>query len=289
MAKKTAAKTTGKDEKKIDVASPMPSAKPVHKFHEEAKIIAKEQFTNDTFIFTIKTDMAHKPGQFIEISVPLYGEAPISIASHKEGQMDLLIRNVGNVTNQLCKLDVGDMMSIRGPYGLGYPMDVLKGNNVVIIAGGTGTAPVRGVIQYIEQNRKDYKDLNIFLGYRSPDMILFKKDIDAWSKKYNTILTVDNAQTLWTGKTGVVTKYIDGSGLNNSNKVVFFCGPPAMIKFAIQSLKKLGFHDDQMFVSVERNMKCGIGKCGHCMIHGKYSCKDGPVFRYDEISNYQGD
>lgn len=285
MAKKTTAKKESRQELKQDSVQ----AKSVFKFHEDAKITSKQQLTTDTFLFTIKTDMTTKPGQFIEISVPLYGEAPISIASHKTGQMDLLIRNVGNVTNQLCKLDVGNTMSIRGPYGQGYPMDVLKGNNIVIIAGGTGTAPIKGVIEYIEQNRNDYKDLNIFLGYRSPDMILFKKEIDAWSKKYKTTLTVDNAQTLWTGNTGVVTKYIESSGLNNKDKVVFFCGPPMMIKFAIQSLKKLGFNDDQMFVSVERNMKCGIGKCGHCMIHGKYSCKDGPVFRYDEISQYQGD
>ncbi len=254
-----------------------------------AKIISKEKFTDDTYVFRVKTEFKTEPGQFIEISVPLYGEAPISVASHREGELDLLVRNVGNVTNQIAEMEVGGEMEIRGPYGHGYPLADIKGNNLVVIGGGTGTAPIKGVLEYVEQHRNDYHDIHLFLGFRSPDLVLFKKDIEAWSKRYNTVLSVDNAATYWTGKVGVITKYIEESGLNNQNKVVLLCGPPVMIKFAVQALKKLGFHDDQIFVSSERNMKCGIGKCGHCMIRGKYTCKDGPVFRYDSIADYKND
>jgi len=247
------------------------------------KIIKVVKETSDTKTFTIDFKAKHDPGQFVEVSVLGIGEAPISACSYSKKYMDLCIRNVGNVTNAISKLKKGDKLGIRGPYGFGYPMHYMINNNITIIAGGTGVAPVRSVIEYIEQNRADFKDVEIFFGFRTPYDMLFKKGIARWQKKFNVHLTVDKPTKEWKYNKGVVTNLL--TNLSNENKVVVTCGPPIMIKFVIQTLEKLRFHDDQIYVSYERRMKCGIGKCGHCMIKGVYVCKDGPVFRYDIVRN----
>ncbi len=249
------------------------------------KILEKKKVTEDTYFFRVKSDVYHLPGHFVEISVLGVGEAPISIASYKENSMDFLIRDVGNVTRAICKLKEGDNFFIRGPYGRGYPMRCFEGNEIILIGGGTGTAPLRGVIQYIQKNREKYRDIDIFLGFRDPKNILFKNDLKEWKSKFNLCLTVDKGDSKWKGKCGLITKILEKSKINNKNKIVLICGPPIMIKFTLEVLKKLGFNDDQIYLSLERHMKCGMGKCGRCMIHGKYTCVDGPVFRYDQIKD----
>lgn len=243
--------------------------------------------TSDTF--TLKVDMKcnHDPGQFVEVTLPGIGEAPISICSYSKEYIMLNIRRVGNMTNSLSKIKKGDTIFIRGPYGKGYPMHHFKGNNIIIIGGGCGIAPLRGIIDYVEANRGDFKEIHLFLGYRSPDDLLFKQELDDWRKKYNLNVTVDKndeGKFCYNAKTQFITEALKNSGINNEQKIVFICGPPIMMKIVVDILKSKGFHDDQIYLSFERHMKCGIQKCGHCMINGVYVCKDGPVFRYDKVT-----
>ncbi len=251
------------------------------------EIVGKEWHTEDTFVLRIKADLPHEPGQFFMAGVKNYGEAPISVCSYEDGFIDLNIRDVGTVTHALAQLDVGDEVDVRGPYGNGYPMHHMENNEIVIIAGGTGFSPVRGVIQYVEQNQKDFDGITMFLGFRCPDDILFRKDIERWSRVFDVNLTVDKCDKDWKGHVGLVTEILENYGMDNHNKVVVTCGPPIMIKFVIKSLKKMGFNDDQIYVSLERMMSCGIQKCGNCLCGGKYVCKDGPVFKYSEAKHLE--
>ncbi len=246
------------------------------------------QQTDDEYLIRFNIPLKHDPGQFIQMFVPGIGESPISICSYNEKYIELSVREVGNVTRALCQMKKGDKVGLRGPYGKGYPMEALKGNDILIIGGGCGVAPVRGIIEYVEKHRKDYGKLNIYFGYRNPKELLFKEDFPEWEKKHNLKVTVDKGGKGWKGHVGLITTLLDEEDFNNHGKIAFICGPPIMIKFVIQSLKKKGFNDDQIFISNERLMKCATGMCGHCMIEGKYCCKDGPVFRWDEVKDSHG-
>ncbi|MBU1198472.1 MAG: FAD/NAD(P)-binding protein [Nanoarchaeota archaeon] len=253
------------------------------------KIVKKEKQADKTYLFRLegsgkkKIKFDYKIGQFYQVSVPGIGEAPISVCSFSEDFLEFNIRGVGDVTDKLLELEVGDNIWIRGPYGTSYPLDKLKGNNIMIIGGGTGIAPLRGALKYLEMHRADFERVHIFFGCRSPEEVLFKKDMHHWDRIFDLNLTVDKAPANYKGKVGLVTKIVEESGLDNRNKVVLICGPPIMMKFVIKTLESMGFHYDQIFLSHERRMKCGVGMCGHCMISGIYVCKDGPVFRYDKI------
>jgi len=238
--------------------------------------------------FTIKVDMkiVHDPGQFVQVSVPGIGECPISICSDSKEYIELNIREVGNVTKALSKLKKNDPVFIRGPYGNGYPMKSLKGNNILIIGGGCGVAPLRGIIEYVANNREEYEDVNLYLGYRSPNDMIFKKETKKWKKDYHVNVSVDkvsHGQSCQDMRVGFITESLKEMSLDKENRVVFICGPPIMMKFVIEILKNKGFSDEQIFISAERLMYCALGICCHCMIKGKFTCMDGPVFRYDEV------
>lgn len=244
--------------------------------------------------FTIKANMKikHEPGQFVQVSVPGFGEAPISICSDSKEFIELNIREVGNVTKALSKLKKNDIIFIRGPYGKSYPMEQLKGKELVIIGGGCGVAPLKSAVDYVQHHREDYKGIYIILGYRSEADIIFKKDVDKWEKNFNVHLTLDkktHGHLCYNAKQGFVTDALNSLKLTNENKAVFICGPPMMMSSVIENLKQKNFSDEQIFISAERLMFCGIGVCCHCMIRGKFTCKDGPVFRYDEISGFKND
>jgi anaerobic sulfite reductase subunit B len=250
------------------------------------KVIDYIKETDD--IFTIKLDMklSADPGQFLQVSIPGIGEAPISICSNSCDYVELNIRIVGNVTNALSKIKKGNTLFCRGPYGKGYPMKKLIQNNCIVIGGGCGVAPLKGVIEYIENHRNDYKDLHLFLGYRSNNDILFKRHIRKWQKDHNLTLTVDKktkTKACYDEKTGFITEALKNSNLTNENKVVFICGPPIMMRYVTDILQSKGFNKDQIFISAERLMYCGVGVCCHCMIQDKFTCIDGPVFRFDEL------
>ncbi len=244
------------------------------------KIDSVVQETFDIKTYKVKFNQKCLPGQFVEVMVPSIGECAISVCSYSDSFIELCVRNVGNVTNAMHKMKAKDEFLIRGPYGNGYPMKDIEGQNLVLVGGGTGIAPLRSVIQYIEKNKDRYGKVDIFMGYRSPEFIMFRKDMERWKKEFNLKVTVDKAEGKWNGNVGLITDLLEKSQVSIANTTVLTCGPPIMIKFVIKVLKKLGFGDHQIYVSLERNMKCGIGKCGHCMIESEYVCKDGPVFNY---------
>jgi anaerobic sulfite reductase subunit B len=247
-----------------------------------AKIDKITRLTEDTFLLRVKTRMSHAPGQFVQASLLGIGECPISICSYSKNFVELCIRRVGSVTNALCNLEKGDTVFIRGPYGNGYPMKELEGKELVIVGGGTGVAPLKAVVDYYSKNRKSYSGLSVFVGFSCPEEILFKEEVKKWQKELRTcLLSVDRACDDWKGNIGVVTCLLDKAKINKESAVMI-CGPPVMIKFVAEKLSSEGVSDKQMYVSMERLMYCGLGKCGHCMINGSFVCKDGPVFRLDE-------
>ncbi|NOZ80443.1 MAG: Ni/Fe hydrogenase subunit gamma [DPANN group archaeon] len=242
--------------------------------------------TPDTFTLTIDMAVDHDPGQFVQVSLPGIGESPISICSDSRKFIKLNIREVGRVTRELAGLRKGDTVFLRGPYGKGYPMEQLRGNDLIIVGGGCGIAPLKGTIDYIENHREAYGEVNLFIGYRSPKDIIFSRELEEWQQKYHLHVMVDQnpaGEFCYDGRTGFVTEAIREKVQDNRNKVVFICGPPVMMRAVIGILQEKGFNDDQIFVSAERLMFCAIGVCCHCMIKGKFTCIDGPVFRYDQI------
>ncbi|MBI4179704.1 FAD/NAD(P)-binding protein [bacterium] len=230
--------------------------------------------------------LGHLPGQFVQVSLPGIGEAPISIASApgRDG-FDLCVRHVGNVTEALRRLRAGDCVGIRGPFGRGVPLDEVMGRNVLIIAGGLGLAPLRSLIQYILYFRAKFKKAAVLVGARSPDALLFSKEYKAWRQDgdIDVRVTVDVAKAGWKGDVGVITDLIPHVPLPPADTVSIVCGPPVMYHYVLRTLSRLHQPQDHIFLSLERRMKCGTGKCGHCQINGLYVCREGPVFRYDRI------
>ncbi|MDD6564866.1 MAG: FAD/NAD(P)-binding protein [Clostridiales bacterium] len=230
----------------------------------------------------------HLPGQCAMLCAPGISEAMFSITSsptNKEYQ-EFSIKKCGELTSYLHDLQVGDEITVRGPYGNNFPVDTeLKGKNLLFIAGGIGLAPLRSVINYVLDNRDDYGTVDILYGSRSADDLVKLEEIQTkWSvaEGVNVHLTIDREQEGWDGHVGFVPTYLKELGFT-TDKTALVCGPPIMIKFVLQGLKELGFTNEQIYTTFELRMKCGVGKCGRCNIGSKYVCKDGPVFRFDEI------
>ena len=230
----------------------------------------------------------HMPGQCAMVCVPGVGEAMFSITSsptNKEFQ-EFSIKRCGVLTEHLHSMSVGDEIMVRGPYGNNFPVDTeLKGKNLLFIAGGIALAPLRSVINYCFAHREDYGHIDILYGSRSADDLVQLKEIqEYWMNvpDVNVYLTIDRPQEGWDGNVGFVPTYLKELNFD-TNRVAVLCGPPIMIKFCLQGLTEMGFKHDQVYTTLELRMKCGIGKCGRCNIGTKYVCKDGPVFRFDEI------
>lgn len=248
-------------------------------FISEIKEIIKHTDIEYTFRMTYDGDV--KPGQFFEVSIPTFGEAPISVSGIGEGTVDLTIRKVGKVTNEIFTNYVGNKLFLRGPYGNGFDVNDYKGKEVTIVAGGTGLSPVKAVVDYFAKNTSEAVHTNLICGFKSIDDILFKDDIKEWEKSINVTLTVDKAEEGYKGNTGLVTKYIPELEIKNMDNVqVVVVGPPMMMKFTVLEFLKLGIKEENIWISQERKMCCGIGKCGHCKIDDTYICLDGPVFNY---------
>lgn len=232
-----------------------------------------------TFRMSFKGDV--KPGQFFEVSIPKFGEAPISVSGIGEDTVDLTIRRVGKVTNEIFENYVGDSFFMRGPYGNGFDVENYKGKQIVVIAGGTGLSPVKGVVDYFANHTDEAVSTTLIAGFKSPSDVLFKKDFEFWNEKIDVIMTVDSADEGYEGNVGMVTKYIPELEIKDPENTVFITvGPPIMIKFVVAEILKLGIEEKNIWVSNERKMCCGIGKCGHCKIGSTYICLDGPVFNY---------
>ncbi len=225
-------------------------------------------------------------GQFMEISIPGVGEAPISISDFDGQSLDMTIRKVGRLTDQIFDLKIGDYLFMRGPYGNGFDLKHYKGRDLVIIAGGTGLAPVKNPIRYFVNHPDEIKQIEVLLGFKTPKDILFPEEIKEWSKKCHVCLTVDVPDEEWQGKTGLITTHVNSLDLSDvKNKVAIVVGPPIMMKFIALELIKQGFMEENIWVSFERKMSCGIGKCGHCKIDETYVCLEGPVFNYTKAKN----
>lgn len=231
----------------------------------------------------------HKPGQCAMLSVPGVSEAMISITSSPTNTeyMEFSVKKCGCLTEWLHSMEVGQNITVRGPYGNGFPVDTaFKGKDLLFIAGGIGLAPLRSVINYVRAKRENYGSIQIVYGSRSKaDLVDFKEILDEWStdKGVEVDLTIDNPQDDWSGHVGFIPNYVKELK-PDTGKTVIMCGPPIMIKFTLAGLKELGFVDTQVFTTMEMRMKCGIGKCGRCNIGDKYVCKDGPVFSFDQLS-----
>ncbi|MBR3870528.1 MAG: FAD/NAD(P)-binding protein [Clostridia bacterium] len=230
----------------------------------------------------------HMPGQCAMLCAPGISEAMFSITSsptNKEYQ-EFSIKKCGQLTDYLHSLKVGDQITVRGPYGNNFPVDTeLKGKNLLFIAGGIGLAPLRSVINYVIDNRSDYGTVDILYGSRSADDLVKLKEIEeVWKnvEGVNVHLTIDREQEGWDGHVGFVPAYLKELNFS-TDKTALLCGPPIMIKFCLEALLELGFSKEQVYTTFELRMKCGVGKCGRCNIGSKYVCKDGPVFRFDEI------
>ncbi|MGC8497429.1 MAG: FAD/NAD(P)-binding protein [Thermoplasmata archaeon] len=243
------------------------------------EILDIKEETADVKSFLLRNvfEIVPKPGQFYELSVAGYGEVPISLASSKNGLL-FSIKKVGKVTEIMHKMHKGDRIGIRGPYGTGFPE---TGEKTVLIAGGIGLPPARS---YIEHSlSKNNRNLMLLYGAKSPADIVYKQELEIWKKMFNVYMTVDNANKGWNGDVGVVTRLFHR--ISSAQSTFIIIGPTIMIKFSVIELKKMGVEDDNIYLSLERKMKCGIGICGHCNIGRYYVCKDGPVFSYSRVKD----
>ena len=233
------------------------------------------------------------PGQCAMLSIPGVGEAMFSITSSPTltEYQEFSIKKCGCLTSWLHQMEPGQQITIRGPYGNGFPVKTdLKGKNLLFIAGGVGLAPLHSVINYVLDNRADFGTVDVLYGSRSADDLLDLDEIqNSWMKKdINVHLTIDRPQDGWDGHVGFVPNYVTELGFD-PDKNALVCGPPIMIKFTLQALTGLGFKKEQVFTTMELRMKCGVGKCGRCNIGSKYVCKDGPVFRFDKLDELTGE
>ncbi|MCI0498422.1 MAG: FAD/NAD(P)-binding protein [Planctomycetales bacterium] len=227
------------------------------------------------------------PGQFVEVSLAGIGEAPISISSSPTQKgLELVVRNVGGLTKAIHKLKAGDKLGIRGPYGSTYPVSQAKGKDLVFICGGIGLVPQLSFIRYAMDHRADYGSITVLIGTKCHDMRLFREEIALWSerKDITIIETIDEAHDCWDGNVGVVTTLIPRVESDLPASQVLVCGPPIMYKFVLMALAEAGVPEENIYVNLERRMKCGVGKCGHCQINDKYVCQDGPVFRWSDLA-----
>ncbi len=250
----------------------------------QVEILKKEKFTKDTFLLRLKHKVKDNPGKFLMVGLLGIGECPISICSSQKSYTELLIKKKGKVTQKLSELKKKDKVYVRGPLGSGYPMENLEGNSLVLIGVESGIASLRSVVKYVEKKRTKYKEIEIFLGFKNPERIIFDEDIEKWKKQYKTHMIFDNKDES-NFYDIFATDLFKKQSINLNKAFVLICVPPDMIIPTIKKTKILGFKDNRIYLSLERHMKCGLGKCGHCMIKGHHICVDGPVFRYDNISD----
>jgi NAD(P)H-flavin reductase len=262
---------------------------------EMARIAGIRRVTSDTLLFELDFDeraaddpFRYLPGQFVELSVLGVGECPISITSTptRDGPVELAVRRVGVVTQALHDLDVGQRLGVRGPLGNGFPLKAIEGRNLLFIAGGIGLAPLRSLINYVLDRRDSYGAIDIVYGARSPDLLCFDWEFDAWAAAAGAQLhlTVDAETAGWDGHVGFVPAIVKQLGLAPEGRVAVACGPPIMIKYVLDDLTAAGYLASDVITTLELKMKCGVGKCGRCNIGPKFVCLDGPVFTLSQLA-----
>jgi NAD(P)H-flavin reductase len=258
------------------------------------RILRRVQETSDTFTFVIEAHdrlpAPFRPGQFNMLSIPGVGEVPISISGFAAETNTVVhtTRAVGSVTRELERLQVGQYVGLRGPYGTGWPLEALEGRDVIVLAGGIGLAPLRPVLYHILADRTKFRRLVLLYGARTPGDLLFRDELLGWqmSSEIDVRITVDRASRFWRGHVGVITALVSAAHFDPSNAVALVCGPEAMMRFTVHELNGRGLTSQRIFASMERNMKCAFGLCGHCQYGPSFVCKDGPVYRFDRIEPY---
>jgi sulfite reductase subunit B len=236
----------------------------------------------------------HKPGQFMQVSITGIGEAPVSVSSSptRGHYLELGVRKIGRLTNAMHELRSGDVIGMRGPFGTFFNTELMQGKDLLLISGGCGLAPMRALIQYVEDHKDDFGRVTILYGAKSPADILYKDELIEWqnSEKLKCQVTVDNVPegTCWDADVGMITELIAPLKIDRDKTIAVIVGPPVMYKFVIEKLLDKGLNDKNIVISLERYMKCGVGKCGHCSIEHLYCCIDGPVFTLDKVASLKG-
>jgi NAD(P)H-flavin reductase len=238
-----------------------------------------------------KEEIIFETGQFVELTVPGVGEAPFTPSSNPLAKdvIEISVMRVGRVTEKVHQLKEGDTVGLRGPFGTGYPLETFRDKEVLVVGGGCGFAPIRSLIYEFFNHSGEFKKILFRGGCKTPTEFLYRSEIEGWAKRddIDVLLTVDEADGGdWKGRVGVVTTILDGTPIDCKSGYAVVCGPPVMMKFTTMKLKEMGFPENSIYLSMERNMSCGLGKCGHCRIGTYYACKDGPVFRFDRISGF---
>jgi NAD(P)H-flavin reductase len=260
-------------------------------------LVGVQDLATDIRMFQVELDdpeerasFMYQPGQFAFVSAFGVGEAPFCLTStaNRGSALEFAVNKVGTVTSAVHRLGEGDVVGVRGPFGNCFPLDEMKGKDMILLGGGIGGAPIRPVIHTILDNRVDYGKLTILWAARLPSLLIFTEEFDEWQAAPDTALhlTVDEGDGAWTGNVGLITELLEKVAPSPEDAVTITCGPPIMIKFTLLTLEKLGFTPEQMIVTLEAKMKCGMGKCGRCNLGEKFVCTDGPVFSYEEISGF---
>jgi len=262
-----------------------------------ARIVRIYKMAADNYLFTLRCvddrqamSFAYRPGQFVMLSVPGTGEAPISISSSpsRPGILEMCVRRTGRLTNALYRLKTNDLVGVRGPYGNGFPIEEIAGNDLLIAAGGLGMAPLRSLVWYALDNRERFGNLVLMYGAKTPAEMLFREELLSLVDRpdMTCLLTVDaDPDGTWKNHIALLPKMFDHARLDPPRTYAAVCGPPVVYKFMLERLLKLGFSKDHILMSLERRMKCGVGKCGHCSVGYKYTCIHGPIFTYWDAMN----
>lgn len=254
------------------------------------RVVRRRRETKDTFTFELEpaaeADVRPLPGQFTMLYVFGVGEVPISFSGTPGGPLVHTVRAVGAVTEAICALESGAVVGVRGPFGNSWPIEAAAGNDVVVVAGGIGLAPLRPVVRHVLANRARYGDVVLDYGSRTPQDLLFRPELARLQRRSDlqVEVTVDAASGGWRGRVGVVPKLVAGARFDPDAAVAFVCGPEIMMRFTVESLLERGVAPDRIHLSMERNMQCGLGHCGHCQLGPTLICRDGPVYRYDELA-----
>jgi sulfhydrogenase subunit gamma (sulfur reductase) len=261
-----------------------------------AKIVKVEQLTALEKLFQVELpvgqSLGHDPGQFVEVSLLGIGEAPISISSspsRSNGHFELCVRKVGDVTAAMHNLKAGATIGVRGPFGHGFPVESMRGKDIIFAAGGLGLAPARSLINQVLDERDKFGRVIILYGAKNPSELLFRDELEQWSNRSDIEfhVTVDRPDSTWVGNAGVITTLFKFVTVSPRNTVAVTVGPPIMYRFVLMELLSKGIPEGQIWMSLERRMKCGVGKCGHCQINNFYCCQQGPAFTYAQVKGVE--
>jgi NAD(P)H-flavin reductase len=253
--------------------------------------IIDETPTIKTFVLKPEKEFSFSTGQFIQFAVPKVGESPFTPSSSplEKKKFEVTIMRVGRVTESIHNLRRGDVVEVRGPLGKGYPLNEFEKKEVLILGGGVGMAPLRSLLLTLLHEKQKYNRIVLLYGARTPADIVYKNEFSEWAKNGAEIYrSVDKGDDKWKEKVGVVTTLFEDVKLNPNNGVAIVCGPPIMMKFGTLKLLEIGYKPENIYLSMEKNMSCGIGKCGHCGLGKYFVCKDGPVFKYSQIMDIEG-